>query len=178
MNSLIRTGAALLAMLPVACDRAPPQASSAERRRRPDAEPVAGDKSIMRPAIRAEATPVLATPVVPAMVTIAFAYDSTDLDSVARRSLDALAHDPATAAAREVVVRGHSDAAGSDRANLRVSLDRATVVRDYLVAAGLRVPIRLVGLGERRPLRPSATPDGADDPVGRASNRRVEITRR
>jgi OOP family OmpA-OmpF porin len=33
-----------------------------------------------------------------------------------------------------------------------------------------------VGLGERRPVAPDRRPDGAEDPQGRARNRRVSIS--
>jgi OOP family OmpA-OmpF porin len=198
MNRMMRHGAALLLLVPAACDPSPaptvadrpgavdtptPAPRAALRTGPLRTSPsktgpaaVSGDKSIMRPAIQAEAPPAPAAPLAPTMVTIPFVYDGTGLDDAARAGLDRLVHDPATAAAQAIVVRGHSDAVGSDAANLHVSLERATAVRDYLVAAGVAAPITLIALGERRPLRPSATPDGADDPAGRAANRRVEIT--
>jgi OOP family OmpA-OmpF porin len=172
MTRPIRRCAPLLMLLAAACDRSSPPAAP------PRPTPSASEKSIMRPAIQAEAEPVSPKPALPKTVTIPFAYDGATLDEPARALLDALAHDPATGAAQAIVIRGHTDASGSDRANLHVSLERATAVRDYLVAAGVKASMTLIPIGERRPLRPSATLDGADDPEGRAANRRVEITLR
>jgi OOP family OmpA-OmpF porin len=35
--------------------------------------------------------------------------------------------------------------------------------------------MRVIALGETRPIAPNAKPDGSDDSAGRARNRRVEI---
>jgi OOP family OmpA-OmpF porin len=49
-------------------------------------------------------------------------------------------------------------------------------VRDYLVERGVEpTRIRLVALGERRPVAPNALAGGADYPEGRAKNRRVGV---
>ena len=173
MNRKMRGAAPLLSLCAVACDRPSPSARSTA----PTA-PSAAAKSIMRPAIQAKTAPVPAAPAVPEKVTILFAYDGAVLDDAARVQLDRLAREPATASAAALVIRGHTDAAGSDRANLRISMARATAVRKYLAAAHVSVPMTLIALGERRPVRPSATLDGADDSAGRAANRRVEITLR
>lgn len=174
MNRILHGAAPLLALGAVACDRPNPSPSPSK----PQAAPAIAAKSIMRPAIQAEAAPVPAAPAAQTMVTIAFAYDGDALDDAARARLDRLAQAPTTATATSIVIRGHTDASGSDRANLRISMARAIAVRDYLAAAKVHVPMTLVALGERRPVLPGATPDGADDPAGRAANRRVEITLR
>ena len=72
--------------------------------------------------------------------------------------------------APEVVVTGHTDRVGPLEANDRLSLARANVVRDILVAAGMdRSLISVAGRGEREPLVATA------DEVAEAANRRVEI---
>lgn len=95
--------------------------------------------------------------------------------------------DPATAATLDEVVPilndtgrpiriiGHTDAVGSDEANDALSLARAEAVEAALVARGLTVTVEVDGLGERQPVAANETVEGADDPVGRARNRRVEI---
>jgi outer membrane protein OmpA-like peptidoglycan-associated protein len=81
----------------------------------------------------------------------------------------------AAAAARKpgvkaVAVTGHTDRAGTDRANEMLSLRRARAVRDALVKQGVPAAmISVQGLGETRPFM--ATEDGARAP----ENRRVEI---
>jgi len=76
-----------------------------------------------------------------------------------------------------VLVVGHTDAVGDEMANQRLSEARAASVarwlRDRAGVSAARLETR--GLGESRPVAPNTTPDGRDDPQGRARNRRVEI---
>jgi outer membrane protein OmpA-like peptidoglycan-associated protein len=69
-----------------------------------------------------------------------------------------------------VIVKGHTDAEGSEAANHDLSERRADAVRSYLVAKGV-APARVtaVGLGESQPLVTNTTAEG------RQQNRRVEI---
>jgi len=71
----------------------------------------------------------------------------------------------------EVVVEGHTDAAGDDDLNQRLSQERAEAVRQYLVANMPDAASRLEaeGYGESAPL---ASNDSAE---GRAKNRRIDI---
>ena len=65
---------------------------------------------------------------------------------------------------------GHTCSYGSSRANLRLSIQRAENLRDFLVANGVPPEILHVrGMGESAPIADNATP------AGRAKNRRVEI---
>jgi OOP family OmpA-OmpF porin len=55
-------------------------------------------------------------------------------------------------------------------------LRRARRVAEALAGAGIATSrISAQGYGETRPLAAEAKPDGADDPDGRARNRRVEV---
>jgi outer membrane protein OmpA-like peptidoglycan-associated protein len=58
-------------------------------------------------------------------------------------------------------VQGHTDSQGTPAHNDTLSLQRATTVRDYLLAHGV-APQRLtaVGMGQRQPLAPNDTADG------------------
>jgi outer membrane protein OmpA-like peptidoglycan-associated protein len=70
-----------------------------------------------------------------------------------------------------IEIEGHTDSAGADDYNLRLSQDRAESVRECLAQAGIR-PDRLVavrGLGKAAPVASN------DTPAGRQLNRRVEI---
>lgn len=75
-----------------------------------------------------------------------------------------------------IEVAGHTDALGAPDYNQGLSERRAAGVALWFRQ---RVPaeqvIVAVGYGESQPIAPNTTPDGADDPVGRALNRRVEI---
>ncbi len=67
-------------------------------------------------------------------------------------------------------IEGHTDSTGRPERNLKLSLERAQVVRDYLVAAGVSPALMTTrGFGETRPIAPNTTPEG------RRKNRRVEI---
>ena len=73
-------------------------------------------------------------------------------------------------------VEGHTDSIGSDAANDALSLRRAEAVRQWLIGNG--VPpgaITVAGLGRRQPIAPNTLPNGADNPDGRARNRRVVL---
>ena len=70
----------------------------------------------------------------------------------------------------DVIVKGHSDATGSETFNQRLSEERADRVRNYLVSEAVS-PHRLtaIGFGESLPVANNDTHEG------RALNRRVEI---
>lgn len=66
---------------------------------------------------------------------------------------------------------GHTDAIGSDEANLRLSKDRAESVKHYLVSQGASsARIEAVGYGKSQPIATNKTASG------RQKNRRVEFT--
>jgi outer membrane protein OmpA-like peptidoglycan-associated protein len=69
-----------------------------------------------------------------------------------------------------VEISGHTDSDGSDVYNLKLSQDRASAIKDYLVSKGI-VDIRIiaVGYGETMPVMPNDTPEGKEQ------NRRVEF---
>lgn len=70
-----------------------------------------------------------------------------------------------------VLIAGHADAVGSEQLNIRVSRDRAQVIRDLLASKGVKASDMVVSShGKRNPLVP--TPDGVPEP----RNRRVTVT--
>ncbi|HKE93562.1 MAG TPA: OmpA family protein, partial [Povalibacter sp.] len=80
---------------------------------------------------------------------------------------DALARFPESS----VSVEGHTDANGSDSANLILSQDRADAVRQYLVSNFGINPEKVssIGYGEARPVATNETAEG------RARNRRIDL---
>jgi outer membrane protein OmpA-like peptidoglycan-associated protein len=71
-----------------------------------------------------------------------------------------------------VEVGGHTDNTGRRATNLRLSSARATTVRDYLISKGVAASrITARGYGPDKPVGDNTTA------TGRASNRRVELTR-
>ncbi|RQU83821.1 OmpA family protein [Burkholderia cenocepacia] len=73
---------------------------------------------------------------------------------------------------KRVLVAGYTDDQGRPERNLKLSLDRAAAVRDWLVdASGMpSTQFAIQGYGDTRPIADNTTFDG------RAKNRRVEIT--
>jgi outer membrane protein OmpA-like peptidoglycan-associated protein len=73
---------------------------------------------------------------------------------------------------KRILIAGHTDDAGDAPSNLRLSLARASALRDWLIDASGIAPTRFAiqGYGDTRPVA------GNDTPAGRAKNRRVEIT--
>ena len=70
-----------------------------------------------------------------------------------------------------LLLKGFSDRSGPFAANLRVSRERAELVRQSLIKRGVQdTSLRVEALGEARPL--VSTPDGVREP----QNRRVEIS--
>ena len=71
----------------------------------------------------------------------------------------------------DIVVAGHTDSAGSDQANLQLSISRANSVMQYLVEQGINGSrVTAIGFGESRPVAPN------DTARNRSRNRRIEFT--
>lgn len=76
---------------------------------------------------------------------------------------------------KPIEIVGHTDAIGSDEANLDLSLLRAEAVAEALRDGGMDVDAATEGVGESQPVAPNENADGSDNPTGREQNRRVEI---
>ena len=108
---------------------------------------------------------------------VLFAFDSAELTPQARREIERMAFvlNHPQAISRRITLEGHTDAIGTDAYNLELSRRRAASVAEELVARGVaRARLAVDGLGKQRPVLPNTTPDGKDNPAGRALNRRVE----
>ena len=106
-----------------------------------------------------------------------FAFDEASLTPAAEANLTRTAD--LVAAGGEGVVRvvGYTDAKGEDAYNLALSRRRAEAVVAWLRArpALASRSFEAASRGEADPIAPNAGPDGADDPQGRARNRRVVV---
>ncbi|MFO0744128.1 MAG: OmpA family protein [Myxococcota bacterium] len=70
----------------------------------------------------------------------------------------------------KIEISGHTDDQGPDDMNMKLSEDRATSVREYLVGKGIAADrLVAVGYGETKPAAPNKTA------AGRAKNRRIEF---
>lgn len=76
----------------------------------------------------------------------------------------------------KVTIEGHTDSKGTDAYNQKLSERRAQAVKHYLVSKGAMADrLDTVGKGEKEPVAPNTTPNGKDNPEGRAMNRRAEL---
>lgn len=106
-----------------------------------------------------------------------FAFGQATLTPEAIAALDEIVPRLRDEATAPVSVEGHTDSVDDDAFNQTLSEARAEAVRAYL-ADPSRLPglaFQAQGFGETMPVAPNANPDGTDDPVGRAQNRRVEV---
>ncbi len=101
---------------------------------------------------------------------INFVLESSEINSSSEKmlnqTLEALKHDPNL----KIEVRGYTDNTGSEKYNLKLSKDRAQVVKEWFVKHGIDFRrIKAVGFGELHPIYDNNTK------IGRAKNRRIEI---
>lgn len=112
-----------------------------------------------------------ALPDKPRSFTLRFEQNGARLTPESAAMIEEIRQEITRRAAPEVTVIGHTDRQGSDKANLRLSQDRAEAMRDLLVAGGISAAIiEVIGRGELEP--EVATDDGVAEP----RNRRVEIS--
>jgi outer membrane protein OmpA-like peptidoglycan-associated protein len=108
---------------------------------------------------------------------VLFEFGRADLASDSRGKVHNIADVLNTRArGRRVSIEGHTDSVGSDSYNQRLSENRAGSVASALESSGVNSRrITTKGFGERYPVAPNTNPNGADNPAGRAKNRRVEV---
>jgi outer membrane protein OmpA-like peptidoglycan-associated protein len=106
-----------------------------------------------------------------------FDYDKATLKPAAEEALKKVSVVLSQFPESTVTVEGYTDAKGTKSVNMELSRERATVVKDWLVKNGgvASANISAKGFGEDNPVAPNKNPDGTDDPIGRAKNRRVAI---
>lgn len=148
----------------------PPSAAMASAEPEDSETPVA---SIIRDE---EGTQPLDPPVQALVVSVPFGEGGNDLTERAERVLAGVLRSRALDEGWPVILRGHTDSEGDDRANLRASRARAEAVAAWLVERGVDDErIRVIAIGEQNPIAPNALPDGEPNEAGRAKNRRVDI---
>jgi len=108
---------------------------------------------------------------------ILFDYNKARLRGSSELELDKLAAFLLRHPDINLTVAGHTDALGEAGYNLRLSRARAEAVVNHLVSKGVASSrLKSVGYGQTRPIARNSNPDGADNPLGRQLNRRIEIS--
>ena len=70
----------------------------------------------------------------------------------------------------------HTDSVSTNDYNIQLSQRRAESTVRYLINAGISSErLTAKGYGESKPIARNTNPDGTDNPVGRARNRRTEF---
>ncbi|GFN28322.1 lipoprotein [Achromobacter denitrificans] len=107
---------------------------------------------------------------------VLFDFDKAAIRPAAEPTLRDIARLVKSSSAGVVTIEGHTDSKGSASYNKELSLRRAKAVAQWLASQGVD-PARLStkGLGDTRPVQPNKLANGADNPQGRAQNRRVEF---
>jgi outer membrane protein OmpA-like peptidoglycan-associated protein len=100
---------------------------------------------------------------------VGFASNSSTLSPAGIAACTALAKKLAKVTYPIVTVTGHTDSNGSTAANKQLSLDRASSVADYILAARPLAQVSTVGAGESQPIASNRTA------AGRRKNRRVRV---
>jgi outer membrane protein OmpA-like peptidoglycan-associated protein len=108
---------------------------------------------------------------------VLFDYNKAALKPAAEEALKKVAVVLSLFPESNVTVEGYTDSKGGKKINLQLSRERANSVKNWLVRNGGVAPkhIAAKGFGEENPVAPNTNPDGTDNIVGRAKNRRVTI---
>ncbi|MBP1728509.1 MAG: ompA [Deltaproteobacteria bacterium] len=101
-----------------------------------------------------------------------FDIDKSDLKPEGKEQLKAYREEAKAELSRadKITITGHTDNTGSAEHNMKLSLQRAEAVRDYLMGLGVDPSkMEVKGAGETNPMADNGTVEG------RAKNRRVEV---
>ncbi len=106
----------------------------------------------------------------PVRFTLRFLPGTSDLTPESIADLEEVLAAARSRIGSEILVVGHTDRKGSGQENDILSLQRASAIKDLLIAKGLSPEsIEAIGRGEREPVVPT------DDEVAEPRNRRAEI---
>ena len=103
-------------------------------------------------------------------------FDKYNLTKQYKVALDTLAALLDSNPTWTIEIYGHTDSIGSDAYNMVLAKRRAQTCADYLATKGVDIArISLMAMGRQYPQAPNKTESGADNPKGRAMNRRAEF---
>jgi outer membrane protein OmpA-like peptidoglycan-associated protein len=136
-------------------------------RQSPPSSPVpiseADTKSIFGEALSAK-------PLMPLSFLLYFEFDSNNLTAESNKLFEDILKTIGDRNSQDISVIGHSDSAGNSEYNFKLSMQRASAIRDLLVKQGVKSEyIQVSSHGEGNPLIKTG------DNVAEARNRRVEV---
>jgi outer membrane protein OmpA-like peptidoglycan-associated protein len=108
---------------------------------------------------------------------VLFDFDKSDLRPKAEAVLKDIESQIRAKSPSRVSVEGHTDGIGDPGYNMTLSRRRAQSVSSWLLARKVITASKLGthGFGMLKPIAPNTRRNGADNPEGRAQNRRVEV---
>ena len=109
-------------------------------------------------------------------VPITFEYRKASFTSVGEQAARELATAVREQQAQRVVLVGHTDVRGEPEFNVRLSVDRAEAVANFLRDNGVNIPVETIGKGATEPMQLTDTSGLTQDDIY-ALNRRVEWRR-
>lgn len=108
---------------------------------------------------------------------IFFASGKSELQPESKAELDKLVTLMTNFPKLILEIAGHTDAAGSDELNQKLSEQRAQSVANYLIEHGIdKNRLRTKGMGEKFPIAQNYNKDGSPNRAGMSMNRRFEFT--
>ena len=106
----------------------------------------------------------------PILNKISFRFDGSDIKEESFPLLDEVVETIKKYPQKKAIIEGHTCSLGVKAYNKKLSLKRATSVKNYLIRKGIKANrLMLKAYGEERPIADNETPEG------RRMNRRVEI---
>ncbi|MBL4623600.1 MAG: OmpA family protein [Flavobacteriales bacterium] len=110
------------------------------------------------------------------MFMINFEYDRVEVQTDERVELNKLVELMKRNPHISVQINAFADSKGADEYNNKLTQKRANESKVYVVSKGIsKNRVIAKGYGEKKPIAPNTLPDGGDNPIGRAKNRRAEI---
>ena len=109
-------------------------------------------------------------------VPITFEYRKASFTSIGEQAARELATAIREQQAQRVVLVGHTDVRGEPEFNVRLSVDRAEAVANFLRDNGVNIPVETIGKGATEPMQLTDTSGLTQDDIY-ALNRRVEWRR-